>query len=53
MKNIRVNVHDEETNIVRKERNSKNVPVINNISAKGKSKMRKSAVYVGYNSWVV
>jgi len=38
MRSIRINVHDERTNIIEKERNQKNVSVVNYVSTKGKMK---------------
>jgi len=53
MRSVRINVHDKRIDIVGKERNEKNISVVNYISMKRKSKREKTNVNVGHDSWEV
>ena len=50
MRSVRINVHDKRIDIVGKERNEKNISVVDYIFMKKKSKREKTNVNVGYDS---
>ena len=53
MKNVRINVHNKRTDIVGKERNEKNISMVNYVSIKRKLKREKMNVNVSHDSWEV
>ena len=53
MRRVRVNIHDERTDVVAKERNEKNISMINYVSAKWKLKRGKMNVNISHSSWGV
>ena len=50
MRSVRINVHDKRIDIVGKERNEKNISVVDYVFMKKKSKREKTNVNVGYDS---
>ena len=53
MRWVRVDIYNIQINIVRKERDKKNVLMINNILLEWKMKREKTNVDIGYDSWVI
>ena len=53
MRSIRINVYDKRTNVVDKERNEKDISVVNYVSMKQESKREKTNVNIYHNSWEV
>ena len=53
MRSVRINVHDKRTDVVDKERNKKDISVVNYISTKQESKREKTNVNICHNSWRV
>jgi len=53
VRGIRINVHDKRADVVVKERDEKNISVVNYVSTKGKTKRGKMNVNISHNSWGV
>ena len=53
MRWVRVDIYNIQINIVRKERDKKNVLMINNVLLEWKMKREKTNVDIGYDSWVI
>jgi len=50
VRGVRINVHDKRTDVVIKERDEKNISVVNYISTKRKTKRGKTNVDISHNS---
>jgi len=53
MRQVRINVHDKQTNIIRKEQNEKDILMINNVFSEWKTKQWDMNVDLSHDSWAV
>jgi len=53
MRGIRIDIHDPKNVVIVKKWNKKNIPVVNNVFLKQKTKRRKSDVNINNNSWII
>jgi len=53
VRGIRINIHDKRADVVVKERDKKNISVVNYVSTKGKTKKGKTNFNISHNSWEV